>query len=348
MKKNLFKLGALALTMLTLAACGDDADEKSNKNPLPIGSTYTYVVSAGNWNENNGSVYGLTMANEEVECLDIYRTQNGKGIGDAQDLVVTNNKLFVTSTTSSKIEVLNMSGKLLKSIPMENVSPRYIVADNNKVYFSAYDGKVYKMDASTYTIDATIDVGAYPEAMSICNGKLYVNLSNYLGDGNGKYVAVVDLASFQKTKNIEVDLNPYNQSVVLGNYVYGVSCLDYSDNVLQRINATNDTYEKIGKASSISVDPTSNTLVCLYAVYGKDEKRLYRYNPETKSEQEITNIGSLSSPSQVNVDPRNGNIFVINSSYSEPCTLYVYDKSGKNLISGLKIGYGAQNIRFAQ
>ena len=54
------------------------------------------------------------------------------------------------------------------------------------VYFSAYNGYVYKMSRDTYQITDSVKVGAYPEAIAIANGKLYAALSNYDMKGNGK------------------------------------------------------------------------------------------------------------------------------------------------------------------
>ncbi|MBR2250351.1 MAG: hypothetical protein IJ844_07590 [Prevotella sp.] len=362
MKKHLLSIGLALTALFTLVACGGDDDAKGGE-PLPISSD-VYAVGAGNYNENNGSIYNLTVASVDVRCVDIYKAQNGKGIGDAQDLAFADGKMFVTCTTSSKIEVLEMNGKLVKSISMTykdgdndvKVSPRYIVAGNDhKVYFTAYSGKLYKMDTRTYEVESEVAVGAYPEALSIVNGKAYVNLSDYTAKGIGKSVAVVDLATFTKTGEIEVEINPYNQSVVLGNNVYVVSNRVYdwvnpanNDNHLQRINTTTNTSEYLVPATSVAVDPTDGTLVCLYAVYGRTEKTLFRYNPTTKTQTPIADITSLMSPAQVNVDPLTGNIYVIdNLDYTTPCTLYVYDKSGNNLISGLSLGYGIQSIKFA-
>ena len=364
MKKNLFRFGLALATLFAVVACGDDADEKKDGPALPITSD-VYVVGAGNWGDNNGSVYNLSVASVNIECVDIYRLQNGRGIGDAQDLAFADGKMFVACTTSSKVEVLDMYGKVVKSISMTNkdgdkdinVSPRYIAAGpDHKVYFTAYSGKLYKMDTRTYQVEDEVAVGDYPEALSIVNGKAYVNLSDYTAKGIGKSVAVVDLASFTKTGEVEVEVNPYNQSVVLGSDLYVVSNLVYdyvnpenNDNHLQRINTTNNAVEYLFPATSIAVDPTTNTLVCLYAVYGRSERTLFRYNPATKQQTPIADISALKSPSQVNVDPRTGNIYVIeNASFDVPSTLYIYDRNGNCLKSGLQIGYGAQSVKFAR
>jgi DNA-binding beta-propeller fold protein YncE len=84
-------------------------------------------------------------------------------------------------------------------------------------------------------------------------------------------------------------------------------------------------------------------------VYGRSERTLFRYNPATKQQTPIADISALKSPSQVNVDPRTGNIYVIeNASYDVPSTLYIYDRNGNCLKSGLQIGYGAQSVKFAR
>ena len=144
---------------------------------------------------------------------DIYEAQNGKGIGDIEDLCVYGSKLYAIGSTSSKIDILDRNGKLLKSLPMTNeegkpIEPRRAVGAEGCVFFTAYDGTVSKLDTLTQTVTAKVEVGAYPEALAYTDGKLYINLSGY---GKGNQVAVVNTATMTKTKDIEVKLNPSYQ-----------------------------------------------------------------------------------------------------------------------------------------
>ena len=84
-----------------------------------------------------------------------------------------------------------------------------MAACEGKVYFTAYDGTVSRIDTTSMAIDGKlnlIDAGAqtgydHPEAITSANGKLYVNISGY---SKGKWLAVVDAASFTKLKECSI------------------------------------------------------------------------------------------------------------------------------------------------
>ncbi len=319
MKKNLLALGVILMSALTFTACSDD-NEFTYTQPA-VSNTDVYVACAGNWHANDGTV-GILDYNRESRPTapyiysDAYRTQNGSGIGDAQDLIVFGTKL-----------------------------PRYLATDGNYVYFSAYNGKVYKMNpnnAQKPLVDS-VEVGDHPEALSVANGKLYANISGY---GNGNTVAVVDCNSFKKTKTLTVGKNPYNQSIAVGNDVYFVSMFNNDDALVQKINAKNDEVKKLFKASSIAYSAKKNALVCLYATYYDTNKRFFIYDLATGKETDLDMTG-LKNPSQVNVD-RYGNIYVIDTpSYTAPSEVFYYSPEGKLIQGKIVVGYSAQNVRFA-
>lgn len=348
MKKNLLALGVILMSALTFTACSDDNDFTYTQPT--VSNTDVYVACAGNWNQNDGTV-GILDYNSESRPTapyiysDAYRTQNGNGIGDAQDLIVFGTKLVVTCTTSSKVEVLDRMGKKEQTIKLHNASPRYLATDGNYVYFSAYNGKVYKMNPNNTQkpLVDSVEVGDHPEALSVANGKLYANISGY---GNGNTVAVVDCNSFKKTKTLTVGKNPYNQSIAVGNDIYFVSMFNNDDALVQKINAKNDEVKKLFKASSIAYSAKKNALVCLYATYYDTNKRFFIYDLATGKETDLDMAG-LKNPSQVNVD-RYGNIYVIDTpSYTAPSEVFYYSPEGKLIQGKIVVGYSAQNVRFA-
>ena len=348
MKKNLLALGVILMSALTFTACSDDNDFTYTQPA--VSNTDVYVACAGNWNQNDGTV-GILDYNSESRPTapyiysDAYRTQNGIGIGDAQDLIVFGTKLVVTCTTSSKVEVLDRMGKKEQTIKLHNASPRYLASDGNYVYFSAYNGKVYKMNPNNpmQPLVDSVEVGDHPEALSVANGKLYANISGY---GKGNTVAVVDCNSFKKTKTLTVGKNPYNQSIAVGNDVYFVSMFNNDDALVQKINAKNDEVKKLFKASSIAYSAKKNALVCLYATYYDTNKRFFIYDLATGKETDLDMAG-LKNPSQVNVD-RYGNIYVIDTpSYTAPSEVFYYSPEGKLIQGKIVVGYSAQNVRFA-
>ena len=354
MKKNLLWALMLMLSFsFTFTSCSDDDDD--DKTPeIPAEKSYeAYVVNNGNWGANDGTIGAVLNRNSGTPSyLDIYKQENNKGIGDAQDAYLTpsadgrNGLIFVTSTTSSKVSVLDTKGKVLYVKSLPGVSPRYVTGEGSNVYFSAYNGYVYKMNRDTYAITDSVQVGAYPEAVAIANGKLYVALSNYDMKGNGKYLAEVDLASFKKVKDIEVRLNPYSQMVAAGDKVFFVSNLDYSDNILQVLDAKTDKVTEIGHGTSIAYDKLNDDIVCITAVYGHAEyDGVYRYDVSTGKKTDITLSQTPGNIGQVSVDPVNGNLYIVNQSYTGPCELWVYDENG-TFKTKFQSGMGTQQVIF--
>ena len=214
MKKNWIYFLCMALPLgLGLTACDNNDDpDGPGTDPIPTQTLGAYVINTGNWGANNGSLQWYDTQAGTISG-DIYEAQNGKGIGDIEDLCVYGSKLYAIGSTSSKIDILDRNGKLLKSLPMTNeegkpIEPRRAVGAEGCVFFTAYDGTVSKLDTLTQTVTAKVEVGAYPEALAYTDGKLYINLSGY---GKGNQVAVVNTATMTKTKDIEVKLNPSYQ-----------------------------------------------------------------------------------------------------------------------------------------
>ncbi|AKU68917.1 YncE family protein [Prevotella fusca] len=352
MKKNLLALGIILMSALTFTACSDDNDFDNGTQP-EVTSPTTYVSCAGNWKQNDGTI-GILFYNatdrpkSPFRYYDAYTAQNGEEVGDAQDLIVFGNKVVITSTTSSKIEILNRLGRLEKKILMPKVEPRYLATDGKYVYFSAYSGKIYKMNPNDMQkpIVDSVEVGPYPEAISVANGKLYANMSDHNYDNKGKSISIVDLSSFKKVKEVEVALNPYNQSIAVGNDIYFVSAYHSENALVQKIDATTDKVTSVCKASAIAYNIQKNALVCLYATYYDTNKRFFVHDLKTGTETNIDMTG-LQQPQQVNVDNK-GYIYVIdNPSYKAPSEVFYYSPEGKLIQGNIKVGYSAQNVRFA-
>lgn len=183
MKKNWIYFLCMALPLgLGLTACdnNDDPDGPAPTRYLPKPWALTSsipVTGSQQWFASVVRYTGGTISG------DIYEAQNGKGIGDIEDLCVYGSKLYAIGSTSSKIDILDRNGKLLKSLPMTNeegkpIEPRRAVGAEGCVFFTAYDGTVSKLDTLTQTVTAKVEVGAYPEALAYTDGKLYINLSD--------------------------------------------------------------------------------------------------------------------------------------------------------------------------
>ncbi|MDY5237608.1 DUF5074 domain-containing protein [Bacteroides helcogenes] len=359
MKKSLIEACLLAVLVGTFAAC-DDSNEPQQPAVVEVKSVGAYFVNNGKWGANNGSIQFYDYETGAVS-EDLYRLANGKGIGDTQDLCVYGSKLYVTCTTSSKLEVLDLKGRIIKTIPLTTASaqpmkPRYMTATGGKVYFTSYDGTVSKLDTLSLAVEGSVAVGPYPEALTSANNKLYINISNY---GKGSQVAVVDLVTFTKSKDIEVLLNPYNQSLTVGGKVYFVSCGTYDNpdipaenrilQTLQCIDSATDKVTNICQASFISY--YDNKMYCIYAdYYTPDKQAIFTYDLNTgeKTSLSSVNISAIQNPAEINVDPSNGDIYISSPDYTgAPGSVYVFDKNGVSKKT-LEAGYYVAGVRFLQ
>ena len=198
MKMKWCKWAIMALALGCFTACSEDDDtvgdggkpgEETGGNgggangsdstavPSPVVALGAYVLNTGNWGGNDAGIQYLDFQTGELS-EDLYAAANGEGLGDlGQDLCVYGSKIYVTVSGSSKVVIMDRKCKVLKSIPVATedgtpVEPRYMAACEGKVYFTAYDGTVSRIDTTSMAIDGKlnlIDAGAqtgydHPEA----------------------------------------------------------------------------------------------------------------------------------------------------------------------------------------
>lgn len=370
MKKNWFKLAMFTLAICSLTACNEDDDTTTvtppSTNPTPSnpeGSEISgaYIINTGDWGANNGSIMWYNKADSTVST-DLYLQANGKNIGDVQDVCVYGSKLYVTCSSSAKLVILDRQGKEIRSYALQNeegqpVTPRYMTSGEGKVFFTAYDGTVSRIDTTTLEIDSKITVGGMPEGLTYANHKLYVCQSDYYGKGEGKSISVIDVPSFTFTKSIEVMLNPYNQILTAKNgKVYFVSNGNYAGSpsltedqyvyqTLQCIDPNTDKVSTLCHASYIT-----NYEDKMYIVYSEyylpDTKEIFIYDLNTGEKTSFIDINTIPSPQFIVADPSNGDIYIGNNNYDGSYNdIYRFDKNGKKL-NVLEAGYYTTNMRF--
>lgn len=364
------KWAIMALALGCFTACSEDDDtvgdggkpgEETGGNgggangsdstavPSPVVALGAYVLNTGNWGGNDASIQYLDFQTGKLS-EDLYAAANGEGLGDlGQDLCVYGSKIYVTVSGSSKVVIMDRKCKVLKSIPVATedgtpVEPRYMAACEGKVYFTAYDGTVSRIDTTSMAIDGKlnlIDAGAqtgydHPEAITSANGKLYVNISGY---SKGKWLAVVDAASFTKLKDIEVMLNPYTQCITAEDgYVYFVSNGYYAGSpsltpdqyiygTMQRLDPETDQVEQVCRATYIA--NAGEKMYILYSeYYMPDVARAYVRDLKTGDEQEFMDMADLQSANGLAVDPASGDVYVFDVPYGAASDVHVYGADG--------------------
>ena len=368
MKLNWCKLAIMALALGVFTACSED-DEPNGEGPgtetgggddttggsgdntggEPVVTLGAYVLNTGNWDGNDAGIQYLDFQTGELS-EDLYAAANGEGLGDlGQDLCVYGSKIYVTVSNSSKVAIMDRNCRLLKSISVTAsdgtpINPRYMTAYEGKVYFTAYDGTVSRIDTTSMSVDGKlnlIDDGAqtgydHPEAITAANGKLYVNISGY---GSGKWLSVVDVASFTKLKDIEIVLNPYTQCITAEDgYVYFVSNGNYAGKpsltpeqyvygTMQRLDPETDQVEQVCHATYIA--NAGDKMYILYSEYYLPEvARAYVRDLKTGAESEFIDMADLQSANGLAVDPASGDVYVFDAPYGAASDVHVYGADG--------------------
>ena len=184
-----------------------------------------YILNEGNMGANRCTLDYLDLSGTDSTIhyyRNIYAERNPstvKELGDVgNDIGIYGSKLWIVVNCSNKVEVCEArSTHRLGQVNIDNC--RYLAFDEGFAYVSSYAGpvqvaensplgRVYKVDTLTLQKVDSVVVGYQPEEMAIANGKLYVaNSGGYRVPIYDNRIMVIDLATFQVIKEIEVDVN---------------------------------------------------------------------------------------------------------------------------------------------
>ena len=184
-----------------------------------------YILNEGNMGANRCTLDYLDLCGTDSTIhyyRNIYAERNPstvKELGDVgNDIGIYGSKLWIVVNCSNKVEVCEArSTRRLGQVNIDNC--RYLAFDGGFAYVSSYAGpvqvaencplgRVYKVDTLTLQKVDSVVVGYQPEEMAIVDGKLYVaNSGGYRVPLYDNRIMVIDLATFQVIKEIEVDVN---------------------------------------------------------------------------------------------------------------------------------------------
>ena len=184
-----------------------------------------YILNEGNMGSNRCTLDYLDLSGTDSTIhyyRNIYAERNPstvKELGDVgNDIGIYGSKLWIVVNCSNKVEVCEArSTRRLGQVNIDNC--RYLAFDGGFAYVSSYAGpvqvaencplgRVYKVDTLTLQKVDSVVVGYQPEEMAIVDGKLYVaNSGGYRVPLYDNRIMVIDLATFQVIKEIEVDVN---------------------------------------------------------------------------------------------------------------------------------------------
>lgn len=233
MKKLLIPMFAIA----ALYSCSNSDDDTTvPTNPDEKYLNGFFITNEGNFTKANASVSHLSADYANL-THDIFKTANGKDLGDvAQSMVVTDKYAFVIVNNSNTIEVVNKKTfKTVHTITEGLNSPRYATISNNKLYVtSLFDASISVYNAETFAFIKAIPLNFTSEKIVAANNYVYAANGFY---SKGKLVEVIDPKTDTNTIDITFE-NAINGITTIGEFAY----------VLE----TNDAAGKISRLSGTS------------------------------------------------------------------------------------------------
>jgi len=353
MKKILFYLSAIAALVLT--SCSDESLPIDKNTPQEAKTLL--ILNEGGFNQNNSTLFKYDLSTGEYK-IDYFNSVNQRGLGDVgNDMILYGTKLYIVVNVSGTVEVIDSStGKSIKQIEMKNdgdtsKQPRQIASYNGKVYVTSYDDTVTRIDTASLNIDATIQVGLDPDGIVANNGKLYVANSgglNYMG-GYNNTMSIVDITSFEVIDEIEVGVNPTNLDIDDSGNVYIASLGNYYDvpALFQKYNPITETVttiEEITNPGKFLIH--DNKAYIIQGSYGTPYSVLVYDcdNEEVTTNNFITDGTQIELIHSISVDKKTGDIFIMESDFSTPGSVYCFDKDGKLKYSIDSIGLNPNSV----
>lgn len=222
MMKRIITYMMVVVAMLT--SCRDDEVLVDIQKITITQPEYTdidgfYLLNEGNMG-NNKSTLDYFNYNEGTYYRNIYAERNPnvvKELGDVgNDLMIYDDLLWAVINCSHKVEVMDAETAVrVAKIDIPNC--RKLAAKDDYVYVSSYvgpvqidphapKGAVFKVNAKTFAVEGSVEVGYQPEEMTIMGDRLYVaNSGGYRAPDYDNTISVIDLEKFQVVDVIVLD-----------------------------------------------------------------------------------------------------------------------------------------------
>ncbi len=317
---------------VSLTSCSEDDDDDEV-------TTGVFILNEGKSGNNNA---GISVYNPETHAVtaDVYVAQNDKGLGDTgQDMIQYGNYVYVTVYGSSRLVKLDNEGKEVASLSFseEDGQPRYMAAEDGKLYVTLYSGKVARINAADLKIEKYVRVGKNPEQIVEEDDKLFVANSGW---GEDSTVSVIDIKTFEVVKTVEVVVNPNYLQEAEG-YVYVISYGDFGNipYTLSRINTRTYEVEEITTATLMtehndviylanSVTDWS-TYMTTTTFFTYDAKRGVLNNTSFLQDSPEARKLATKSIYMIEIDPNNGDIYIGISDYNNNGDVYRFTRTGE-------------------
>lgn len=303
-------------------------------------------------NFSDGKLYADVFAQANPTVTD--------GLGNTgNDMEVIGNTIWILMNASNQVVILNaFNYKHIATIDID--SPRSIVTDGSYAYITSYGGAtygsstptlgmLYRISTSDYHDFTSLPVGYQPEGLAILDGKLYVANSGGYNAVHDNTVSVIDLATFEPEKSIELPVTNLNMVRAASGKIwvstYGESTWSQDgDKWIQKVSApmslvsvSPDGTSKI--ISGVHADKITASDGIIYAI-GNDKEMdggydtcLYKVNSTSSKVETIhfsgTDLARIGYPYCILVNPDNGEIIIADASFTGDSTLWCFTKDYK-------------------
>jgi hypothetical protein len=354
--RTLRNLSLISLTTLALSSC-----EKTESTPAQPYEDGVFVINAGNFFDNNGTL-SLVSRDNKTASTDIFMKENNRSIaGGITDYSEVDAKgiILVDNSTDGKdvIEIVNArTFKSIASIKGEVDNPRKVVkVGTNKAYITCWDtfnadytykqGFVAVLDLVSNKITKKIPVDSGAEDIIVIGNLAYV------GNVNARpTIKVIDTQKDEVKESIEIGTDPNNFVLDAANKIWMTT-----GNAIILFNPTTKTFETKLKAgtndkkspSSLSISKDKKTLFCTYNFY--DAADGYKLKGEISAVDITTGTSKTfinRTFSSVGFDSESETIYTsLIPSYKQAGYVFRYQSSG-TLIDSVKVEIAPSGFYF--
>ncbi|MCD6367308.1 MAG: YncE family protein [Bacteroidales bacterium] len=329
------KIIILSVGLLTIFSC-----KKKEENPpeeTPIVQNRVFVVNEGLFQQGNASLIIYDKKNQGL-YIDVYQKENGIGLGDIfQSMITKNGKGFFVINNSNKIVVADLIDYHKVGEILSISSPRYILpVSSSKGYVSSlWDHNLAIIDFNSLTITGYIATPGWTEEMVLVNSTAFVT------SVKTSAIYLVNTATDLVTDSIVVGQAPKNILADKNGKLW-VLCGQYDSpqGKLIRINTQDKTVEcsinlpldQNNVPEKLRINASQDTLYYLYK--GVQRMAITDSVPETfLSASHFTIAYGLA------VDPDNSEVYVADAvDFTQKGYLLRFSPQGET-IDSIKVGY---------
>ena len=332
-----------SLSALLLGTCFTSCDKEENdKNdpvicPVNTDAVKIFILNEGLYGQNNSKLDIYYPNGEKSYQSDVYAAQNGEGLGDTgQDIISCGGRLYMSVFGSNYLAKLDSTGKVIEKhlFTEEEGQPRFLATDGGYIYVSLYSGKVAKFDtASIAEAKSFVEVGPHPEKICIEGNTLYAAIA---GDSNVKYdnrIAVIDLSNFSLKEHIEVAEDP-TDIVAINNtlYVLHYNTTTWAQEILE-VNPKTKNYTVFATGSKFATDGVDFYYINSTTTDWVNYTTEFYKKGSTEAFLDFTSTPELKTSTVYlfNIDTVNGDFYIGTTDYKTNGTIYRFDKDGKLL-----------------